>query len=433
MQTQRGAGDRVHRSLYHLLDVGQVALLVWQRVTASAAQRTAASCLDMDEDATGRFLAFVAALHDLGKASPAYQNKYIRFSPDALRVALGVAGLRLEKYGSRRLAAPRWRPARSALGLEPLLRDEMGVHGRFARKLARAVGGDYGAWPSPSAVDGIDDDAEWADVRARLFAEVRGVFGPTAPVVSRPVAQLNAFLTWFSGFVSVADWLGSIDDYNGEEFFPFEDGHIPTACYGVGRRSRPNTPWPASVGWAGSRTAAGRPSPRCSRGTPEPRPVQHGVIAAGQAVQPPALLILEAPTGIGKTEAALYLADTLAPNGWRQWPDRGHADDGHQQPDVRPHAQLPCRPLSSRPDQPAHRSTARRRGLAAVKFGWRLLTTSRTMCGRVAAMAWFNQQKKRTLLAPFGVGTVDQSLLAGAANETLLRAPVRAGPQGRRL
>lgn len=409
-KTQRGAGDRVHRLLYHLLDVGQVALLVWQRVLAPAAQRTAASCLDMDEDATGRFLAFVAALHDLGKASPAYQNKYIRFSPDALRVALGVAGLRLEKYGLKTLRAPHG--VVSAWALEPLLRDEMGVHGRFARKLARAVGGHHGAWPSPSAVDGIDDDAEWADVRARLFAEVRGVFGPTAPVVSRPVAQLNAFLTWFSGFVSVADWLGSIDDYNGEEFFPFEDGHIPTAVYAA-RAAEQAEHALARLGWLGWQPDGRRATfaemfPR----TPEPRPVQHGVIAAGQAVQPPALLILEAPTGIGKTEAALYLADTWLQTGggsglYVAMPTMATSNQMFDRTRNFLAGRYPADLINLHllHSQAAWDGPPGEIRLAAID-------DEQDDVGRVAAMAWFNQQKKRTLLAPFGVGTVDQSLLA---------------------
>ena len=303
-KTQRHT-DRIHRLIYHLLDVGQVALVMWQRALAPAARGRHAALLDMDEEAAGRFLAFVAALHDLGKASPAYQNKY---APSPLRRDLEAAGLRLGGYSLKTMDAPHG--VVSAWALERLLPDAMGLERRFAKKLARAVGGHHGVWPTPFATDGLSDDDAWADVRARLFADVHAVFDPPAPAVSSPAAQRNAFLTWFSGFVSVADWLGSIDQYDGEKFFPFEDAVVPTAAYAERAATQAERAL-SRLGWLGWQPtgrlvtfAAMFPA------TPQPRPVQAAVIAAAETAAPPALLILEAPTGIGKTEAALYLADT---------------------------------------------------------------------------------------------------------------------------
>lgn len=405
-KTQVGS-DRVHRLLYHLLDVGQMALVLWRRVLATAARRQLARSLALDETEAGRFLAFIAALHDLGKASPAYQAKY---APPSLRSNLAAAGLRLSGYSLTTMQAPHG--VVSTWALQRLLPDELGLERRFAKKLARAVGGHHGAWPAPYATDGLSDDAEWADVRARLFADVRAVFAPVAPVAAPPRAEMSAFLTWFSGLVSVADWLGSIDDYEGEPFFPFEDEVVPAADYT--RRAVAQAEHALRrLGWLGWQ-ARGQPA-TFGEMFPEieqPRPIQEAVIAAGPAVQPPALLILEAPTGIGKTEAALYLADT--------WLQAGGGSGIYvAMPTMATSNQMFDRTrrfLASRyPDDLVnlhllHSQAAWDGPLGALRLS--SIDDEETGQGRVAAMAWFNQQKKRALLAPFGVGTVDQSLLA---------------------
>lgn len=409
-KTQSGNG-RIHRLIYHLLDVGQVALLLWRRVLSPAARQQYAGFLALDEEAAGSFLAFVAALHDLGKASPAYQAKYERYAPPSLRRDLAAAGLRLSGYSLTTMQAPHG--IVSTWALQRLLPDEMGLERRFARKLARAVGGHHGAWPAPYATDGLSDDAEWAGVRARLFAEVRAVFAPAAAGVPPPAA-MSAFLAWFSGFVSVADWLGSIDDYEGEAFFPFEDGAVPAAVYAQRAAAQAeHALW--CLGWLGWRAQGhqatfGEMFPEIE----QPRPVQEAVIAAG-SVMPPALLILEAPTGIGKTEAALYLADTWLQAGGggglyvamptmatsNQMFGRTRRFLAGRYPDVLVNLHL----LHSQAAWDGPLGALRLSSIEDEKDG-------ATGQGRVAAMAWFNQQRKRALLAPFGVGTVDQLLLA---------------------
>lgn len=68
--------DQRHPLLCHLVDVGSVAYLLWTEVLREALKKRIAAALNLsDTDETGRWLAFWAASHDLGKASPGFQAK----------------------------------------------------------------------------------------------------------------------------------------------------------------------------------------------------------------------------------------------------------------------------------------------------------------------------------------------------------------------
>ena len=75
-KTNRNNRDQIHLLIYHLIDVGVVAHALWQTAFTASFRQQIADLLGVSITEAGRFVAFVAALHDLGKASPAYQNKY---------------------------------------------------------------------------------------------------------------------------------------------------------------------------------------------------------------------------------------------------------------------------------------------------------------------------------------------------------------------
>lgn len=72
----------------HMIDVAKAALAIWEDVVSRAARRDAARDLGIGEDVAGRWIAFWAGLHDIGKASPAFQLK-----DDSARHRLSKAGL----------------------------------------------------------------------------------------------------------------------------------------------------------------------------------------------------------------------------------------------------------------------------------------------------------------------------------------------------
>jgi len=77
-----------HPLLCHLIDVALVTWTMWREVLPPASRRRFAAALNVDEEAAGYWLACFAGLHDLGKASPAFQ-----FQKEEAKVRLCAAGL----------------------------------------------------------------------------------------------------------------------------------------------------------------------------------------------------------------------------------------------------------------------------------------------------------------------------------------------------
>ena len=65
--------DSFHPLLCHMIDVAAVAGAMWLDVLSATARRKTASALGLPEAQAERWILCLAALHDLGKASPAFQ------------------------------------------------------------------------------------------------------------------------------------------------------------------------------------------------------------------------------------------------------------------------------------------------------------------------------------------------------------------------
>ncbi|HET7034676.1 MAG TPA: CRISPR-associated endonuclease Cas3'', partial [Thermomicrobiaceae bacterium] len=120
----------------HVIDVASVALAMWRQIAPPALRRGLASGLGIDEPATERWVAFLAGLHDLGKASPGFQAKV-----PAARAALEAAGwpfpATVDDPGHGLVSAAALEHLLPAYGLPPEL----------ATPLAVAVGGHHGVLP----------------------------------------------------------------------------------------------------------------------------------------------------------------------------------------------------------------------------------------------------------------------------------------------
>jgi ribonuclease Y len=60
--------SKLHRLPYHLLDVGQTALQMWNKAIDANSKRQFCKWLNCDEETARQTLAFLISLHDLGKA-----------------------------------------------------------------------------------------------------------------------------------------------------------------------------------------------------------------------------------------------------------------------------------------------------------------------------------------------------------------------------
>lgn len=313
---------------------------------------------------------FGAAAHDIGKLSPCFVEKLRRACTDGYWTlpALNANPALEREWGGHAgvsqataaaLNAPRW------------VAEVLGQHHGFSPML----GGRH-------AECEVFGGHAWQKERQALLAELEKRLGMSWPHVES-VAQARVL----AGLTSVADWIGS-----GEHF---ED---------------PARPWQANV--ARALRDAGFVLPIYREGLSfeqvfgfAPHSSQQQLI---DTVNGPGVYVLEAPMGLGKTEAALFAAyrmlvsgqacgvyfalpTQLTSNKIHERFNRFLAGDGH----------------SGTPGI-LHESCARN-ALLLHGNAW-LLESEMGEEGRPGG-AWFNNAK-RGLLAPFAVGTIDQALMA---------------------
>lgn len=399
--------DHIHLLLYHLIDVGTVAHAIWQTVFTDSFRRQVADLLETSLAEAGQFVSFMAALHDLGKAGPTYQNKY---APPWLRDKFKEIGLLVESYHYN-ISTQRCPHATvTAWALPSLLKEYEGYDDAFAQKTSVAIGGHHGSWPSPAALEGIDDRIcpLWDQARRDLYQELRGVFLPPRIKAEFTPYKLNTLLVLLSGLTSAADWIGSNAKY-------FElKSRVESAQEYVTKTAGPKVNealkelgW---IGWRPTDDVRGFSQSYAYLNFNKPHVIQQEIIDTAFDAPVPTLLIIEAPTGIGKTEISQYLTDVWLQKHFgrgfyiamptqatsNQMFSRAKEFLAHNYPD-----DLVNIPLS-------HGNAIFNQAQAEIQLN----EVGDDDVTGVVTMSWFVQRSKQTLLAPFGVGTVDQTLLS---------------------
>ncbi len=179
-----GSDGRTHPLLCHLIDVGQVALALWENVLTDAFRNQMAVALGLQPEEAGRLLAFWAACHDMGKASPNFQRKY-----EPARPELEQAGFAFPPLMGKTVC---YHATISALLLPELLVDETGLDEESAREVAQALGGHQGSWPTTDvrrSHRGQLGDANWQPAQRALLRNLVDLFAP--PTVTRLGARMK--------------------------------------------------------------------------------------------------------------------------------------------------------------------------------------------------------------------------------------------------
>jgi len=411
----------IHPLLAHMLDVGEVAGLLWDSCLAESLRTWLSEALSLPPSDARQALVTWAALHDLGKATPAFQRRFAPAIP-----ALEAHGLGLPPdYGAR----PPYHGTLSSYTLIPLLQEYLGLSPRHARDVALVLGGHHGSWPEidpgyPPAATQLGD-ACWDDLRRTLVRTLVVHYAPpVASTLPDDRGHRQTFLTLVAGLVSVADWLGSMEDW----FFAAPQPR-DVAAYAATARRRGLAALEA-LHWTAWQPPS-NPIAFKDLVVYDPNSLQRKVIALTKSLDEPALMVIEAPTGCGKTEAALYLADHWA----RVCQQRGL------------YVAMPTMATSNQMWQRVCETIARRYPDLEIPP---LLVHSQARWERRPPrpqvtrdgddsdpMSWF-LPRKRSLLAPLGVGTVDQALMAalrtrhyfvrlfGLAHKTILFDEVHA-------
>lgn len=306
------------------------------------------------------------------------------------------------------------RAQRHDLATSALLRAEFSA--RFSASswipaITGALGAHHGYFPrSPeiAAAKPLYEGSEWAKARAQLLDAYLAALQPCEPPTAEEV-PLPA-IAWLAGLVSVADWIGS-----NEEWFPLgERAELISEHHA--RAGQLAERALDGIGWHGFRPLlaedaepdilVGRMLGRMA-GSIMARPLQQAADRLLASVSGPALMIVEAPMGEGKTELAflahlrfqaanghrgLYIALPTQATGNAMF-DRTLAFLKSFSMDIRLDIQLAHG--GAMLDERIHQF----RGVNASEGD------------SISSSAWFSQ-RKRALLSPYGVGTIDQALFA---------------------
>jgi len=331
--------------------------------------------------------ATLAALHDIGKVSPGFQQKCMAWLVDhnLAESAKKQNWSLCETHHGKVTAFALWQHFRAKWG------------GDQWERVAHCVGAHHGTlFGKIFAKPPKNDPTDWASqARRKLLMELEQLLGKL-PKESSELAE--SALWHLAGLISVADWIGS-----DERFFS------PAACDQQRslRAARADARRAvAALGWGVYRVQPWLTFTNLF-GFEKPSDIQS---RAAALAEPPAVALIEASMGTGKTEAALALAYRVIESG---------AAKGL-------YFALPTQVTSNRIHLRVReflkRATAERAFLRLAHANSWLRDDSCAVISpaghedKTPAVArdWF-ASAKRALLAPYGVGTIDQALFGVVA------------------
>jgi len=303
-------GRAGHPVIAHLLDVAASTWALLEREPESTHELYATD-LNLPLKQALKWVHALASLHDLGKISPAFQQKW----PEGWKHLLEVEPAFDWKHTSSRKAPtpPPKDVSHSAISQATLpdLLEGAGFERRVVSSVADAVGCHHGFRADALTLENARNGFErgrglWDEARADLFAAVL----ETLKVESVPQIKTFGAAAWMrlAGLTSFADWVGS-------SFYPeltFEGFEHDLGGY-FERAKTLACARLDTYGWTKRKVLSPERPPLeavfaylVPDGAFVPRTLQTEVQALLEEVSGPTLLLIEAAMGEGKTEAALY-------------------------------------------------------------------------------------------------------------------------------
>ncbi|WP_369911008.1 CRISPR-associated helicase Cas3' [Meiothermus sp. QL-1] len=394
------SGDPYHPLLAHMLDTAAVALAILER-EPERTRHLYAQDWGLPEEEAKRLAAFLAGLHDLGKASPVFQAAW----PEGAK-RLKAQGLTWDEE----LVKESWvaHGVFTELYLKEVLK-KLGFSRRAARQIAQGLGAHHGFQAQANELDKGRDHVAcepegWDEVRRFLVERLHQALGTPCQKLPSDHNPSPAAILRVMALASFADWIAS-----DASFFPYANRPHPLSwdywkeALDRARKALDALPWPSPVPSSPKTFQELFPFP--------PNPLQRKVSELLEGVQEPVLLLVEAPMGLGKTEAALFayhlLQGRLAHRGlYVALPTQATANG------LFPRVKGFLEKLGTQ----APLDLQLQHGAAPLNPAYEaLLERARPQQvyeeeGAVVASAWFSA-KKRAMLSGHGVGTLDQALL----------------------
>lgn len=308
----------------HMLDAGSVAARLWDTWLAPGLQKQFSKHLHLSMEDTRALVCWLAATHDMGKATPEFSGQL-----DARRDEnLAVYRQRIEQQDfefpedlvtpASSLRCPHSKYSQSIL-IHLLTSNIEGMQREVAEALASISGAHHGT-PADYRSNSADLSnvilerlspkwrSAWKELyditlerfRASSALQQLAQHGQTIPV------SVQFCIT---GFVIMSDWIASNPD-----FFPMgtfgsaeQEQRARIGWQALGLEQR----WIAALDTNPDTPAADLYASRFGWSNPTLRPMQEVVVEAARSMQSGGMMCIEAPMGQGKTEAGLIAAEFL--------------------------------------------------------------------------------------------------------------------------
>lgn len=339
-KTDRDAGEEWLPLYVHMSDSALVAEKIWDEWLPEGTREIIASNFNGDATLAKRVTVLLAGIHDLGKATPVFQSKPITYAPNADNNSMAwipeQVGLTVGHFDNPNNPT---HPMAGEFLLERYLID-IGWSKNIARSYASVVGSHHGKPPDERKLGELEKsedimpkrlgifDEQWMQVHRELIEYVADI----AEVDTQTFARLGMIQlspqtgVLLTAITIMADWIASNSE---DSLFPLigvraDDDDCRTEILSrSGLRAR------AERGWGMvDLPSAWRPELLPDLNSDQkadaffeqrfqlpdgahPRPVQETMIELCGMVKEPGIVVLEAPMGEGKTEAALAAAEIL--------------------------------------------------------------------------------------------------------------------------
>lgn len=433
---QTGKDKEWTRPLWsHLLDVACVAEVLWDVILSETLKKQIVQILGCTLNEARSFITWLCGVHDVGKAIPPFQIQH-EFS----KALLANAGLSFPKKASKvrhehatYKLLTRWYQERySRTGWFDDIAFLLAFHHSHSTTKSDAE--------KDTASDVIGEN-DWKAAQNALIDCTVEVLKPFIPV---QIAQKNYWQSWtylFMGLVSYADWIASMEGNFPHQLTQKPHEYLPTARAAAQQAIK-------HIGADLTAQIQGRKFGQLFGETDAdgkwkgftPRAVQKAVVRyterqrLSETQSTPLLAIIEAPTADGKTEAALHLAAQLqaispkkkarrgiylamptqaTSNGllkrFLAFLERAHDASAHPANTLLIHGQSNLHETQEMLKENMNKFiyASQIESISGGERDDRKFNQTAT----VGTAAWF-LPKKRSLLAPFGIGTIDQALLA---------------------
>ena len=345
----------------------------------------------------------LAALHDIGKISPGFQRKCEQWLEDNDLV-------KVDRNYCWDTAMESNHGKVSHAAIQAFLA-ESGIDRKSAKYLSTVLGAHHGRLTPPNdrgyrpdkAISETSGHFDWDGARKEHAEMIWRYF--VADGMSLEFTDLSPSLWWLAGLTSVADWIGSDERFFSPEHRTGDEDAAPQAKNALDVIGFRQTQLVRDLSFHDLFHDLEKPEIMWI-----PNEMQEKTLSA---VNGPGVYVIEAPMGLGKTEAALWAAYRLLVSGkangiYFALPTQATSNRMH----------IRIKEFVRRISASSHTSHLIHGNSWLMDQGDALLPVATTP-GPVSDDArtgrdWF-ASAKRALLAPFGVGTIDQALLGVVA------------------